>query len=110
MIRGDKSEAEGVATTEGGRDFGVAADGVTFAGEVGAEGGDKVEDDAEISRNCALRGVKRIRQGRALHRQRGRRDANGERSGRRVDRGSRVRRGPKEPEQKRADRDEERER
>lgn len=42
MIRVDKSEAQSIATTEGSRDLGVAADGVAFAGKIGAEGGDQV--------------------------------------------------------------------
>ena len=113
MIGRDEGEAEGVATTERGRDLGIAADGVAFAGEVGAEGRDELEDDAEIGGDRSLRGVECIRQGGALHRQRGRWDADGGRGGRsrrRFGRGSCGRRGPKEPEQQRADRDEERER
>ena len=77
MIGRDEGEAEGVATTERGRDLGIAADGVAFAGEVGAEGRDELEDDAEIGGDRSLRGVECIRQGGALHRQRGRWDADG---------------------------------
>ena len=54
MIRRDEGEAEGIAPTERGGDLGITANRVAFAGEVGAEGGNQVEDDAEVGRDCAL--------------------------------------------------------
>jgi hypothetical protein len=57
MIRVDKSEAEGIAPTERGGDLGITTNRVAFAREVGAEGRNQVEDDAEVGRDITLRGV-----------------------------------------------------
>ena len=48
MIGGDECEAEWVLAGEGGGDLGVGADGVAVAGEVGAEVGKDIEDEAEV--------------------------------------------------------------
>ena len=53
MIGRDQGEAEAVLAGKVGGDFGVAADGIAVAGEVGAEIDEDLGDDAEIGGDAA---------------------------------------------------------
>jgi len=66
MVGRDEREAEFVLAGEDGGDLGVGADGISFAGEIGAEGGEDVADDAEIGAEGGGRSVERVGEGGAL--------------------------------------------
>ena len=60
VIRWDEREAEFVLAGERGSDFGVGADGIAVAGEVGAKGGEAFFHDAEIGADVGGGGIEGV--------------------------------------------------
>ena len=66
VIGRDEGEAKFVFAGEDGGDFGVAADGVAIAGEVGAEGVEEVGHDAEVGADGGRGGIQEVGEGAAF--------------------------------------------